>query len=92
MLSTSSLYQAVRYLKPEGAVMDFGCGIGQHTQQLALHSRSTVGFDITNGMLQQARTTYDKSPILFGQIDGIHLPLESNSLDFIWVCGVLSIV
>lgn len=89
LLSSGCLYKTVQRLEPACTVLDFGCGIGHHTKLLALHSEYAIGFDITAGMLQRARSEYKELPILFGQIDGVHLPLETNSIDFIWICGVL---
>lgn len=46
------LWGAVR---PHARVLDYGCGIGRVTQQLAAHAREVVGVDISMGMLREAR-------------------------------------
>jgi SAM-dependent methyltransferase len=39
---------------PNGAVLDFGCGVGRLTQALAAHFASCVGVDISEQMIQKA--------------------------------------
>ncbi len=89
LITETCLQKATQQLQPGNAVLDFGCGIGQHTKILSLYSGHALGVDITSGMLTRARTTYDQSPINFAQIDGVLLPLRNESIDLIWISTVL---
>jgi ubiquinone/menaquinone biosynthesis C-methylase UbiE len=89
LVSGSCLEAAIHRIKPSDTVLDFGCGIGQHTKTLSLYATHTLGVDITLGMLNRARSTYIGQPIEFTQIDGINLPVKNETIDLIWVCDVL---
>jgi ubiquinone/menaquinone biosynthesis C-methylase UbiE len=90
----SNIYSAclstiIRRTKKGYTALDFGCGIGHLTRQLSSFAERTFGVDITSEMLRRAQDANRNSSILFGQIDGIYLPFENNSIDLIWVSGVL---
>lgn len=89
LVNSVCLQHVTRKMKAHDAVLDFGCGIGHLTYLLSLPAGFSIGVDITPAMLKRARHAYSRSPILFWQIDGVHLPLPSSFLDTIWVCGVL---
>jgi ubiquinone/menaquinone biosynthesis C-methylase UbiE len=89
LVNSVNLQSATRKTKDADTVLDFGCGIGHLTYLMSLPAGNTIGVDITPAMLKRAQHTYNNSSILFGQIDGIHLPLQSGSLNMVWVCGVL---
>ncbi len=46
-----------KYLKPADAVLDFVCGTGLVTVQLADSAASILGIDISPGMLGQEQAT-----------------------------------
>jgi SAM-dependent methyltransferase len=47
--------ERIRYAPvPNGAVLDFGCGVGRLTQALAPHFASCIGVDISEQMIQKA--------------------------------------
>jgi ubiquinone/menaquinone biosynthesis C-methylase UbiE len=89
LISSGCLQRALRRVKKSDTVVDFGCGIGHHTHAIYLRAGKTMGVDVTQGMIQRARASFGHLPILFEQIDGIHLPVESNSVALIWISGVL---
>ncbi len=89
LISSGCLQYALRRVQLSDTVVDFGCGIGNHTQAIYLRAGKAIGFDITRGMIQRAQANYGHLPILFEQIDGVHLPIEDNSVDMIWVSAVL---
>lgn len=43
-------------LRGESRVLDYGCGIGRVTEQLAAHAAEIVAVDVSSGMLDVART------------------------------------
>jgi ubiquinone/menaquinone biosynthesis C-methylase UbiE len=89
LISSGCLQYALRRVQLGNTVVDFGCGIGNHTKIICLRAGKTIGFDITRGMIQRAQASYGHLPIWFEQIDGVHLPIEDNSVDLIWVSAVL---
>jgi len=89
LISSVCLHSTLRHVKRSDTVIDFGCGIGHHTQVIYSYAGKTIGVDITHGMIQRARASFGNLPISFEQIDGIHLPFESNSVDLIWISGVM---
>jgi 2-polyprenyl-3-methyl-5-hydroxy-6-metoxy-1,4-benzoquinol methylase len=52
MARVKALYPALR----EGAAFDFGCGVGRLTQGLAAHFERATGVDISERMIELART------------------------------------
>lgn len=86
-LSTIELRKMLKSTPKNSIVVDFGCGVGHHSKLISNRVKTTVGLDITFEMLKQAREI--KKDIVFGQIDGINLPLKSETVDRIWICGVL---
>jgi ubiquinone/menaquinone biosynthesis C-methylase UbiE len=89
LLTSCCLNIALKKINKKSAVVDFGCGIGHHTHIIYKKAGLTMGFDITSGMVDRAKNIYRDLPIRFETIDGIHLPVQENSVDLIWVCGVL---
>ena len=47
--------QAATGAKPGGRALDFGCGTGRLTEAMCAHARSVIGYDISPGMLAEAR-------------------------------------
>lgn len=67
---------------PQGSwVADVGCGTGDFCRELERGGHRPVGFDVSFGMLREARVT---TPMVQG--DGLRLPLASASMDGV-TCG-----
>lgn len=64
---------------PGGDYLDLGCGSGNYTQALYLQGIKIEGLDISEVMLDQART---KNPRIIWHVgDAHHLPFSSDSFD-----------
>jgi len=78
-------------LTQNDTVMDFGCGPGFFTVELAKKAKSVVAVDLSPEMLQKAQKKAAKSQvknIQFLQSDGINLQLGDGSVDFILLVTV----
>jgi len=69
----------------EGAVLDFGCGVGRLTQALASQFREAVGVDISSTMIEQAKK-YNRfaGRCLYLCNTSDALPFESDKYDFVY--------
>jgi SAM-dependent methyltransferase len=67
--------------------VDFGCGVGLFTRDLAPHVRNVVGVDVSRDMLERAR---ELNPgVRFDLYDGTRLPYADRSFDFLLAASVL---
>jgi demethylmenaquinone methyltransferase/2-methoxy-6-polyprenyl-1,4-benzoquinol methylase len=75
--------RAVRELRlpADGVVADVACGTGDFCREVIKIGRRAVGFDVSFGMLEAARTD---APLV--QADGLKLPLRAASVDAV-TCG-----
>jgi SAM-dependent methyltransferase len=46
---------------PSGRALDFGCGTGRLAEAMTAHAQSVTGYDISPGMLEQARKRQGKA-------------------------------
>ena len=77
-----------------GRFLDFGCGLGNTTQNIAPHVGEVVAMDLTWERLQFARERFAKFNAgaritLVAGGDGRHLPFPDNHFDCIALSGVL---
>ncbi len=72
-------------LTPAHVVLDFGCGPGFYTVEIATRVWKTIGVDISNEMLAKARRAASKASVSaeFYQTDGQSIPIEDGSVDLI---------
>ncbi|MFB3888996.1 MAG: class I SAM-dependent methyltransferase [Candidatus Bathyarchaeia archaeon] len=66
------------------AVVDFGCGHGFYTAELAKRAREVVAVDISPAMLQKARNKATKAGVRnarFLQSDGKRIPMADSTVD-----------
>jgi SAM-dependent methyltransferase len=56
--------------RPAGRALDFGCGTGRLTEAMAAHVEEAVGYDISPGMLEQARERGGKATYVGALPDG----------------------
>ena len=68
-------------------LLDLGCGTGNYTAALQKVAEKVIGIDISQGMLQRARTKFPK--IQFVQGDITRLPFNSNTFDGTFAIQVL---
>lgn len=72
----------------EKTILDFGCGTGRFTKHLAdLIDGHCIGVDTTEPLLKLAIKTPNVEYQLINS-DG-SIPLNSNSIDVVWICLVL---
>jgi len=76
---------------PDDVVMDFGCGPGYYTIEIAKRARAAIAVDISSEMLQKAQNKATKSGIKniqFLQSDGKQLQPSESSVDKILLVTV----
>jgi SAM-dependent methyltransferase len=91
-LHTVSLYAAQRVLRlrsTPGVLLDFGCGTGRMVRFFAARGWSVVGTEITREMIAEAQRFGLPPGTEVHLTDGVAIPLSDNSVDIVWVCGVL---
>ena len=78
-------------IAPTDVVVDFGCGPGYYTIELAKRAKAVVAVDISPAMLQKAQRKASKTGaknIQFLQSDGTKIHLPSASVDKILLVTV----
>ena len=70
----------------ERIVADFGCGPGRFTSDLAkIIGGVAIGIDPIEEFLELAPKGPD---VMYKVGDGVHIPMDSASIDLVWVCLV----
>jgi SAM-dependent methyltransferase len=72
-----------------GVLVDFGCGTGRFVRFFGQNGFSVIGTDITLEMLAAAKRFGLHKGSTLVQTDGISIPVDAQSVDMVWVCGVL---
>jgi SAM-dependent methyltransferase len=67
-------------------VLDLGCGTGFHQRTLSQYAEYLIGGDMSFGALVECRKLFSGEYVV---CDINHLPFKQNSLDCIWIAGVL---
>lgn len=67
-------------------VLDLGCGTGFHQRALSQHAEYLIGVDMSFGALVECKKKFFGDYIV---CDINHLPFKENTLDCIWIAGVL---
>ena len=70
-----------------GRALDLGCGLGRITRALARRFDEVVAVDVSAEMVRRAEELHpeDELPnVSFHATDGVHLPLEDESVDFVF--------
>lgn len=76
----------------EKTALDFGCGWGRWTEEVAdVSDCHVLGVDLLTEYIQEAeRRKIDGAPVTFVTLKGTRLPCDDASMDLVWVCMVLS--
>jgi SAM-dependent methyltransferase len=72
---------------PRGRALDLGCGLGRITRALAKRFEEVVAIDVSTEMVRRAEELHpaDELPnVRFLVTDGLHVPLEAESVDFVF--------
>ena len=74
----------------EDTVVDFGCGPGYYTIEIARRAKRTIGVDVSKEMLEKARRAATKTGVTidFLESNGETIELPSNSVDLILLVHV----
>jgi len=75
--------------KDNPVIVDFGCGNGRWVRFFGQRGALVAGMDITPEMLSAARRFGVPERCSLVETDGINIPLPDQSVDMVWVCGVL---
>ncbi len=70
-----------------GRALDLGCGLGRVTRPLAGRFDEVVGVDVSAEMVRRAEELHPATEfpnVSFHATDGVHLPLEDESVDFVF--------
>src|SRR5580765_4659049 len=81
--------RALSFLTSRQNIVDFGCGTGRFTRFFATHGHSVLGTEVTQEMIEKAELLGLPSGCSAVLTNGITIPVESSSIDLIWVCTVL---
>jgi SAM-dependent methyltransferase len=96
IMHSASLFGAIVALaynrkerRGKGIILDFGCGVGRLSRFFGAKGWSVIGTEITAEMVAAARRfgLPKRSQLIL--TDGITIPLGDQSVDMIWVSGVL---
>jgi SAM-dependent methyltransferase len=70
-----------------GRALDLGCGLGRLSRALAHRFDEVVAVDVSAEMVRRAEELHPRSEfpnVSFHATDGVHLPLEDESVDFVF--------
>ena len=81
--------RALKFLSPHGKAVDFGCGTGRFTRFFAAHAFPVLATEVTKEMLEHTMRLGLPSNCKVVLTNGINIPVESDSVDLVWVCTVL---
>ena len=95
MASYQKLYELLRQYVPGKKVLDYGCGHGMHTIELArMGTKEVVGIDLSEESLKIAEERIQlldpRSQILFKRMDAEALEFSNNSFDIVFDGGTFS--
>ena len=78
------LFDSIGGFKP-ARVLDIGCGTGYLADKMSqkFPSAKVVGIDIAPGMIEVAKSKYQRANLLFALGDGESLPFDQQSFDLI---------
>jgi SAM-dependent methyltransferase len=80
----AALLPRLQAQRPLTSVLDFGCGTGIFTRQIAAHAREVIGIDVSPGMLEQATQVCGGLPnVRLLRTDGLRVPLPDSSVDVV---------
>lgn len=86
MSNTEPYKSLLKYVPQEGLILDAGCGYFTYTKLLKKYNDKTVGLDIFNLDMDEAR----KNDFLLASVE--NLPFKDKSFDFIYCLSVVQLI
>ncbi len=85
--ASSVISVAKQYIRDFGVVVDYACGLGTLTSQLARRRVRTWGFDVSDASVAHVRRTLSNYPDFLGadEIIDARVPLENGSADTVFL-------
>lgn len=85
------LYDLAFQERPDGLVLDLGCGTGAHSVRLAQRGFPVVSVDLTFPGVRSARQRLTEAglPAMGVVADAEHLPFRDKSIDVVWAALLL---
>jgi len=71
-----------RFVCNGSSIVDLGCGIGRLTEFMVGDFKEVIGVDISSEMIKQAKKRVKGAKFI--ETDGWTIPLEDNSVDFVF--------
>lgn len=94
MSSYQFLYKLLKQYVPGKKVLDYGCGHGMHTIQLAkMGAKEIIGIDLSEESLkiaEERRMKYEVSNVRFTRMDAEELEFQNNYFDIVFDGGTFS--
>ncbi|MDN5202714.1 class I SAM-dependent methyltransferase [Fulvivirgaceae bacterium BMA10] len=93
--SLKTIESAIKYLKPDDVILDFGCGSGTITSEIAYHVKEIQAIDISFGMIEVAKKKVEQRKIEnidFTQSTILNKRFNEKSFDVILAFNVLHFI
>jgi ubiquinone/menaquinone biosynthesis C-methylase UbiE len=84
---TDLLDQFIHILPNKPKILDAGCGSGRDTGLLNSKGANTIGLDISQGLLQEAKKRNPGCSLIQGSF--LELPFEDSTFDGVWAHAAL---
>lgn len=90
-----TIQNSLKFINQEYTVLDFACGTGMISLEIAKEAKKVVAVDISDKMIEIANEKYSKSElnnIEFRTLDGYNLDYADQYFNVILLCNVLHVV
>jgi len=78
------------YLQPHMVILDFGCGPGYLTREVAKHAKKVIGVDISSGIIACANKLNGADNIVYNVNNGRDISMVNSScIDLVYTFAVL---
>jgi len=79
------LLKKLKNFYKDKTILDYGCGTGTHTFEVAEYGKTVYGFDLSKDLIMQAKQKKEphSNKVRFAVADGIEVPFRDQSFDFV---------